>query len=311
MLKNPDSYKRGKVVAKWYEKLPTNCRVRSGSVYYRKGGNDTKLSRVDQGESVFYERYLRRVAPTPGTLHDVMVKYKQVKLPLLAKSTQKDYTRIIDNILVPEFGHMRPHDVTPSDIGAYLEYRLQQDHGPAGNREVSVFGSVFQYAIRIASCNHDPTKGVRRNPEHPRTRYISDEQFREAIDRAPIQVRHMMVVGYLTGFRQKDLRNLTEENLTDEGLSVYQSKDGKMVTVKWSPLLRQFVQEAIDRSQCEYVLTNGYGQHWKLHAFQNAFKKVKAGFTFHDLRAKAESDSAEGLNLLSRYNRLRVVEAVR
>ncbi len=270
------------------------------------------IKQNEQGESVFFEHYARMVSTQKGTLGDVMIRYKREVLPEKAKSTQRDYRRIINHVLIPHYGKFFPADIQPKDIGKHYEAAKDAGSPVAGNREMSVLGSVFQYAIRLGLCNYSPTIGVRRNTERPRTRYAEDAEFYEHFERAPVQVQHMVMATYLTSLRQRSLRALLiDVAVTDEGLRADESKDGKRMLIKWTPMLRQLVSDAKSVSYTDHLFTNSKGQHWGLSSIQTALTRWNAPFTFHDLRAKAESDSESGFNLLSRYNRLRVVEAVR
>jgi len=59
------------------------------------------------------------------------------------------------------------------------------------------------------------------------------------------------------------------------------------------------------------VFTDTNGEPWGFWAVQSAMRRLDVDWTFHDLRAKAESDHATGLGLLSRYKRARNLEPVR
>ncbi len=299
-------------MSEWTKKRPKCCHVKNGGLYLVKKNKWTMISRIEQGESVFYENYSRMISTKKGTLGHIMIEFKKHKLPGYAKSTQREYTRIIDRVLIPTYGKFMPAQIEPRHVGEHLEAALEAGSPVAGNREMAVLGSVYQYAIRLGECNYSPTKGVSRNTERARTRYVDDVEFYEHFERAPVQVQHMVMATYLTSLRQGSLRALIIDlALTDEGLRADESKDGKRMLIKWTPLLRQLVNDAKARSRCEHLFTNSKGQRWRLSSIQTALTRWNAPFTFHDLRAKAESDSESGFNLLSRYNRLRVVEAVR
>lgn len=297
---------------KWWENLPKRkgLAVKSGSIYLVKQNKWRQVCRVDEGESAFYAKYSQMLNPQKGSLSDVFDQYIDHALTRLKPATQREYKRIIENILRPAYGHMAPDDVQSSDIGAHLEHRYKQGKAVMGNREMAVFGAVFQYAIRIRLCNYSPTRGVRRNTERPRTKHIEHDELRATLDRAPVQVMHMIAAAYLTGLRQKDLIDMTKEQVTPDGLVVLQSKDGKRELREWSDTLRFIVREALERTECEQVFTNSYGRPWTQSGFQSAMKRLDASFTFHDIRGKAETDHPEGYGLLSRYKKVNKVKAI-
>lgn len=247
---------------------------------------------------------------------DLMITdYMVVRMCRLAPSTQKEYGTVIKTRLRHHFGSMNPDDLTSQDIAVYLEMREQEGHGACGNREVAVLSSVYNHGMRIRACRSNPCRGVRRNVEEPRTYYIDDDSLRLAMGGANPGLRHLIWVAYLTGFRQKDLRNLTKENVTVDGLKVIQSKDGKHEIRLWSESLRKVVRRALSRSRCNHVFTNERGQHFTKEAVTSAMGRLKKAtgidWRFHDLRAKAESDHKTGLGLMRRYARAKKLEAVK
>jgi len=248
-------------------------------------------------------------------LAGIMEHYIQNRLPKRAFSTQAEYERVIRARLMPDFGQMRPDDVSQQDIAMYLEHREQEGSGPGGNREMAVLSSVFNHGMRIGACHFNPTYGVRRNEEHGRTRYVTDEELRLALRLAPPALRYLLWATYLTGFRQGDMRRLTKDDLLPAGIRVRQSKDGKHELRLWTDSLRKVVRRALVRSQCDRVFTNAYGRPWTKDAIGNAMQRLKAktgaDWHFHDLRAKAESDHKQGLGLMRRYTRARKLQAVK
>ncbi len=304
-------------------KLPANVHKKGPSLYYVKsrriqGKLHTKWSYLcseDASEEVLHRELWKLLRQGVDTLGDVMSEYKAHRLPNLAVATQKDYDLIIETRLRPWCGHMRPDDLTSQDVAVYLETRDQAGHGARGNREISVLSSIYNHAMRIRAASHNPTYGVRRNREQPRTYYVTDESLRLAMRHSTPALRHLMWATYLTGFRQKDMRSLTRDNLTNEGIKIVQSKDGKYELREWTESLRKVVRRALECSKNDYVFTNSYGRHWTVDAIQCAMRRMKQTtgikWRFHDLRAKAESDHETGLGLMRRYTRVRKLRAVK
>jgi len=210
---------------------------------------------------------------------------------------------------------MHPDDLTSQDCAAYLQERESSGRSAMGNKEMAVLSSVYNHGMRIRACVANPTYGVRRNKERARTYYVEDQALRPALWKAPTGLRHLLWAAYLTGYRQKDLRYITKDDLLPEGIRVRQSKDGKHELRLWSDSLRKVVRRALARSQCQYVFTNERGQHWSRESIKSAMQRLKAkvgaNWHFHDLRAKADSDHETGLGLMRRYNRARRLKAVK
>lgn len=297
------------------KKLPAKVHRKGKSLYYVHRNKWTRLCAADAPDHELHGALWRLMQRGVDTLGAVMDDYIAVGIPKLAISSQDDYAGIIENKLRPFCGHMHPDDLSSQDVAAYLERRERVGQGPRGNKEIAVLSSVFNHGMRIRACRINPTYGVRRNPEKPRTYYITDESLRLALRNATPAFRHLLWAAYLTGFRQRDLRDLKRENLTPDGIKVIQSKDGKHEIRLWSESLRKVVRRALARSKCSYVFTNERGQHYSLSAVQCAMRRLKAAtgidWRFHDIRAKAESDHETGLGLMRRYARGRKLRAVR
>lgn len=305
-------------------KLPKNVYQRGPSLYYveyigRERGRPRykwhKLCPADSTPEAINGAIWNLKTKGTGTMTAVMKDYIRTRLKKRAATTRREYERVIKNKLIGDWGHMRPGEVTSQEVAMYLEHRERQGHGPAGNREIAVLSSVFNHGMRIGACKINPTYGVRRNEESPRTRYVTDLELRQALRAAGPALRYLMWGTYLTGFRQGDMRRMLKDHLTPDGIQVREGKGGKHEVRLWSESLRKVVRRALTASDCDRVFTNSYGQPWTKDAIQNAMRRLKgktgADWTFHDLRAKAESDHKTGLGLMRRYTRARKLAAVK
>jgi integrase len=152
---------------------------------------------------------------------------------------------------------------------------------------------------------------VRRNKEKPRSRYVTDDEFQAALDRSIGQVQDLLELAYLTGLRQGDLRRLKRSQIKPDVIEIQEEKTGKRLAIEISPALRKVLMRAQSRCDSIYVLTNSKGQPWGLWAIQSFMRRLDVDWTFHDLRAKAESDHKTGLGLMASYKRAKTVTAVR
>ena len=60
----------------------------------------------------------------------------------------------------------------------------------------------------------------------------------------------------LTGLRQGDIRRLKRSAVSKDGISVDEGKTARGIDIKWSDELREVVDRALERSDCEYVFTS-------------------------------------------------------
>jgi len=287
-----------------------HTRVKGPSLYYfRKVGGkvvEVRLGRLAEGEAVLRKRYHEFLSPQPRTVGDLMAEWRAESHPL-APGTLHEYERHMDTLLAPIFGSMPVDALKRKDIAQYLERR----GNVSANREVATLSTVFEWAMRKGWAEENPCRGVRRNRETPRKRYISNRDLGQALRRTTPEFRDLLLAAYLTGFRQGDLRSLRRGQLGRLGLVVEESKNRRRVKMSWSHALRKLLDRAVERKASEYVFTDTNGNPWGKWAVQSAMRRLGVDWTFHDLRAKAESDHPTGLGLLSRYKRARDLRPTR
>lgn len=261
--------------------------------YYKVVRNQwIRLSRIDEGESALY-RCLFELEPTrPGTLGELMRLYQANGMDGLKAATRHRYALHLQH-LSQVFGSMRIGALKPSQIAVFLEKRRKAGRGAtAANREFAVLSSVHNFGMRQGWLDANPCVGVRRNPEKPRKRYVTDKEFLEAFHASPEPFQDLIAAAYLSGIRQTDIIALKRsENVKPQGLVFTESKTGKAHTKEWSDALRFFVRRAMARSESDYVFCNKFGQPWTVWAINSQMGRLGVTWAFRDLRAKAQSDS--------------------
>lgn len=307
--------------------LPKHVRIKHGRYYYDAGRDDDgkrrwlPLSRVTDGEHALYKELSRVTRPQARTLNDLFDSF--IGSPVFAElgsASQKGYIGYIDRSLRPVFGEMPPDDLRPSDIAQFLEMRQDQGAAVSGNREIACLSSVYNYGMRKGWVEANPCRGVRRNREKPKDRYVRHDEFLVVFEACPEELQDFLAVLYLTGLRPGETRALLKSHITPEGLRIEESKTGKVRLIEWSESLRFFILRANSRSRGPYLLTNSRGERWTEWAIYSALRRVREAlrregvdaphWSPHALRAKAESDSKEGLGLLPIYKRMRRTKPV-
>ncbi len=301
--------------------LPPRVRVKNGAYHYDLGRDETgkrswkKLCRISDGEHALYKALAAITRPRSRTLGDLFDKYLGSEtFKNLAPATQRDYAGYIRRTLRPWGGHCEPDEPTQGDVAQLLQRRLEGGSPVVANREVACLSSVYNYGMRAGECQTNPCRGVRRNPQPPRTRYVEHDEFQTAINNAPEPFQDFMAALYLTGLRQSELRKLRKAQVDTERITLREPKTGKLVVVEISDRLRFFIVRAMSRTpESPYVFTNTQGQPWSVWAVQSQARRLtgKTDWTLHDVRGKAETDSEAGLGLLPLYRRARRIKAVR
>lgn len=179
----------------------------------------------------------------------------------------------------------------------------------------------------------NPVASIKRMTTPARDRYPTDSEVRRLKFHAMVgrdgcrtrsgpYVAAAIDLAYLTGQRIGDLLelrwnkraamddagNVIAPYISEEGLYFKPSKTekttGAKVLITWTPRLRAVVQriEAMGRRNMRYVLTNQEAQQLKYSTFSTAWWRAcdRAGIkgvTFHDMKAKALTDTAEAMGM--------------
>ena len=237
------------------------------------------------------------------TMGHVFDRYQREVLPTKAPATRKTNLREL-GMLRKAFGHMRPDDITPKDIYAYMDARKAPVRA---RREKALLSHVFGWAIQWGEASDNPCRHVRsRHTEKPRDRYVSDAEFAAVYDIAPEVIQLAMLLALITGLRQADILNLKFSDFTENGLELRTQKTGKRMIYDWTPELRSIVERAKrlrEKVKGMYLLVGRKGQPYTGDGFRAMWQRVQRKaldeeligerFTFHDLRAKASSDSGD------------------
>ena len=240
--------------------------------------------------------------PVAGSIGELIDRYMKEISPKKAPRTHKDEIPSAER-LRNVFGKMKPGDLRPVHVAKYLDLRGQNAPVRA-NREKSLLSHMFSIAMRWGIVDTNPCKGVARNTEKPRDRFVTDAEllnfslFAEQINATGKMLSCVARLAYLTGQRRGDLLRLRLDLLTYEGIMFTQSKTKAKVIVQWTQALEDCVSslKALDRPISGlFLICNRSGQPYTDSGFKAMWGRVMSawiksgneGFTFHDLRAKA------------------------
>lgn len=262
--------------------------------YYKVIRNEWHgLSRIDEGLNALYKALHDLDPARPGSIGDMINVYRATGMDHLAEATKRDYMNILLR-LDHHFGRMRIGALKPSQVAVFLERRRKAGRGATrANREFAVLSSVHDFGMRQGWLEANPCRGVRRNSESPRKRYVTNEEFLDAFNRSPEPFQDLLAFAYLTGIRTTDIINLKrDEHLKPEGIVFVESKTGKLHRQEWSDAVRYFVRRSMNRQpDKEFVFTNKFGWQWGIWAINSQLTRLAVKWAFKDLRAKSQTDA--------------------
>ena len=161
---------------------------------------------IDSGGDPLAERDQLRSAPT---VSDLVERYRKDSLPRKRPSTQKTQTSYLQKHILPALGSRKVASITHTDMDV-LHRRIKAPI--LANRCVSFCSAMFNLAVRLDWIERNPCKGVERNPEQPRHRYLSGDEISRlmaALDRHPGQGANAIRFLLLTGARRMEVLGAT------------------------------------------------------------------------------------------------------
>ena len=287
--------------------LPEKVYFRHGAYYLvDRAGRWVRLHR-EYSRAMQHYGEMRENTGFHGSIASLMDRYMVSVAPKKARSTYLNNLKEMKPLRAV-FGSMRPEDVRPRDIYAYLDKRPLV----AGNREKALLSHLFNCAIEWGAAEDNPCRQVRRNrqnQERPRTRYVEDWEYRLVWKLAAPILRCAMDLSYITGMRQGDLLRIRLRDLTEEGIFVQEGKTGKRTIYEWTPELRVLVEQLRKLREIGslYLICTRAGQRYTSDGFRSLWQRLmrkaleeglQERFTFHDLRAKTGSDADKPVELL-------------
>ena len=131
--------------------------------------------RSSQGGDPLGELEAERAAPTVAELID---RFEREHLPRKRPGTADDYRQMLDNHIRPHFGrHTKVADVRFADVEALHRKITRGGSNYAANRCVAVLSKMFALAVHWHWRENNPAKGIERNVEYRRQRYLKPDEL--------------------------------------------------------------------------------------------------------------------------------------
>ena len=163
---------------------------------------------IDVGADPMAERHEDRGAATMADLCDL---YIGRHLPKKSPSSQKDDLAIINKIILPCFGKAKAASIRYPDIEA-LHRELTINAPYRANRTVALLSKIFS-RHQVGGAGGNPAKGIERNPEHPRARYLDGAELERLFvvlaDRPSQPAANAVRLLLLTGARRNEVLSAT------------------------------------------------------------------------------------------------------
>jgi integrase len=221
---------------------------------------------IDGGGDPLGEAREQRAAPTVADLAD---RFESEYLPRKRKSTQADYASMIRRHIRPELGKRKVASIEFADIDRVHRVVTARSGLYRGNRVVAVLSRMFVLAEAWRWRTGNPCKGIERNDEQKRVRYLTNaelDRLSKALakhdDQDAADIFRLLL---LTGARRGEVRavrwadiNLEKGVWTKPGSATKQRVDH---VVPLNAPARELLAKRARTSDSQYVFVGRRGGH--------------------------------------------------
>jgi integrase len=270
--------------------------------------------KVNHGTDPLAEKKKRKYQPKEKTFEQLAVKFQQRQLPTLRESSQKEYNRIIDNELVPEFKGMNVSDITKHHVRNFLDDKAygtkKQKAAPTiANRIRAVLSSMFSFGIKKMGLT------IERNPvqdtptykagKNKRDRFYSEDEIKVIwnafeYEAEPVQPVFKMLL--LTAQRKTETMNMKWDDVQNTiwTIPAENAKNKQSHEVPLSDTALQIIEAMRPLTgQSDYVFESPRLENEPLGWIKQAVDNIReisgvTDFRIHDLRRTAATFMAKG-----------------
>jgi integrase len=170
---------------------------------------------IDQGGDPLAAVQAERDAPT---VNDLIERFLEEHVSRKRPHTQAGYRGIVERHIRPALGRMKVTEVQPADIDALHRRVTKAGRTTQANRVVAVASKLFTLAVDRWKLRADnPVRGVERNVEHGRRRYLAADERKRLLPALAAHCDHQAVAALqlilLTGARGGEVLALRWDQL--------------------------------------------------------------------------------------------------
>jgi integrase len=248
---------------------------------------------VDAGGDPLGELQETRSAPTVA---DLFARFEQEHLPRKRARTQRSYSNTIRRDVLPTLGSFKVAAVTYADIDK-LHRDISKRAPVQANRMLMYSSKMFALAIKWGMRSDNPCKGVERNHEEKRQRYLVGDELQRltaALERHSNQqnanaIRLLLLTGARKGevlSARWDQFDLSTGTWTKPGTT---TKQKSVHVVPLSKPALELLRSLYKARRCDYVFPSsraGDGHQQDIdHIWHSICRDAKiTGLHIHDLR---------------------------
>ena len=249
---------------------------------------------VDDGGDPVGDVEAEREAPTVGILIE---RFEVEHLPKRRPGTVRGYKVCLDKYIRPALGRIKVADVVFADIDA-LHRKVTKVAGPyAANRVHAVLSIMFKLAVRWGMRDSSPTKGVERNDESARERYLSGDELARLLDvlakHPEKQAADIVRMLLLTGARKGEVMAMRWDQLDlTAGIWTKPASATKQKKNHTSPLSAPARQLLAEIEQTSEWVFPSYGDSGHVVGINKAWQAMLRKAAINNFRLQGTSNNA-------------------
>lgn len=268
---------------------------------------------VSRGTDPLVEKKKRKHQPESKNFEQLAKKYKQRHVPTLRAGSQKEYNRIINNELLPEFKGMKVSDITKHHIRNKLDDKAygtnsQKPVPTMANRIRAVLSSMFDFGIKKVGLT------IERNPvldtptyeegKKRRDRFYSEDEIKalwNAFEQEAEPIQSVLKMLLLTAQRKTETMNMRWSNIQKDVWTIPSeiTKNKQSHQVPLSNMALQIIEDIKPiTGESDYVFESPRLENEPIGWIKQAVDRIRdvskvRDFRIHDLRRTAATNMAK------------------
>ncbi|MEQ8298952.1 MAG: tyrosine-type recombinase/integrase [Hyphomonas sp.] len=232
------------------------------------------------------------------TVADLCRRFEEDHLASKRPATQRDYKAIIKREILPALKHKKVVDIEFTDIDNLHRKITRRGTPYLANRTVAVLSKMFGLALKWRWCSDNPAKGIERNQEQKRHRYLSTAELTSLTESLTVledqEAANIIRLLLLTGARKSEVLAARWDQFDlSEGVWTKPGSTTKQKTLHRVPIsapTRQLLSEIREKSKrsAEFVFP-GRGGKGHRKEIKRAWRDACVGAGI--VSAEAETDA--------------------
>jgi integrase len=233
---------------------------------------------------------VRRAHRSERTFSELFADYLDRHAKPQKRTWTEDQQRFVQYLAKP-LGKRKLSAINRGMIGSIHSAITNDGHPVVANRVLALVSSIFGRAIEWGLTEHNPAKGIRRNREASRARFLQADElprFFQALATEPNEaIRDYILLSLLTGARRDNVLSMRwkEISLPRTEWQIPRTKNGTAQTVPLSAevvaILERRAREAVKGAVFVFP---GDGKSGHLVEPKKGWQRVLAGAGIDDLR---------------------------